>query len=132
MARSAAPAGGTVAGLALRGRHDKGHRSGDKKRKQEDLLESLKQKPYQQPRSREFFKALQKNEVLKCLNMIKQNPALVHDCDEERKTPLHWACQLDLTNIIQILVDFNGNLNAKDDFVRKPLDEALTYAQTRQ
>ena len=32
---------------------------------------------------------------------------------------------------MQILVDFNCNLNAKDDFARRPLDEALAYAQTR-
>ena len=102
----------------------------EKKRKQE-MVESLKQKPHKQPRSIEFFEALKRNEVLKCLNMIKHNPALVGDCDDSRRTPLHWACQLDLTNIIQILVDFNSNLNATDDYARRPLDEALAYSQTR-
>ena len=102
----------------------------EKKRKQE-MVESLKQKPHKQPRSIEFFEALKRNEVLKCLNMIKHNPALVGDCDDSRRTPLHWACQLDLTNIIQILVDFDSNLNAKDDYARRPLDEALAYSQTR-
>ena len=75
---------------------------------------------------------MKSNEVLKVLNLLKSNPSLAQDCDEGRRTPLHWACQLDLSNIVQILVDFGGNLNAKDDFARKPLDETLTYAQTRQ
>ena len=100
------------------------------KRKQE-MIESLKQKPHKQPRSVEFFEALKRNQVLKCLSMIQHNGALVHDCDDSRRTPLHWACMLDLTNIIQILVDFDSNLNAKDDYSRKPLDETLAYAQTR-
>jgi len=106
-------------------------RERERKKKREGIAASLKQKPYQQARSKEFFRALQRNEVLKCLDMVKQNPALVHDCDEERKTPLHWACQLDLMNLVQILVDFNANMNAKDDFARKPIDEALTFAQAK-
>lgn len=100
----------------------------EERRRKQEMVESLKQKPHKQPRSIEFFEALKRNEVLKCLNMIKQNPALVGDCDESRRTPLHWACHLNLTNIIQILVDFDSNLNAKDDYARKPLDEALAYS----
>jgi hypothetical protein len=34
-------------------------------------------------------------------------------------------------NLFQVLVDFNANLFATDDFARKPLDEATLYAQIR-
>lgn len=93
---------------------------------------SLKQKPFAQPRAKEFFAYVKKNDVLKCLDMVKANPALVTDCDEERKTALHWACQLDLTNLVQVLVDFGANTGAKDDFARRPADEAQAYAQLKK
>ena len=68
--------------------------------------------------------------MLKCLNMLKENGNLVDDCDEQRKTPLHWACQKNLGNMVRILVDFGAPMHAKDDFSRKPHDEAVTYAQS--
>jgi len=98
----------------------------------EDVAGSTKQRPFRQPRSREFFQLMEKNDVLKCLSMLKQNPALAEDCDDERKTPLHVACSLDHTNLVQILVDFGGNLNAKDDFSRRPLDLAQACAFTKK
>ena len=76
----------------------------------------------------EFFTLLKKNDVLKCLRMLKENPLLAEDCDDERKTPLHWACQQDLTNMAEVLIDFGAPMFAKDDFSRKPYDEAVAFA----
>ena len=53
---------------------------------------SIKRTPYQQPHSELFFKLVKQNDVLKCLSMLKENRNLTEDCDEERKTALHWAC----------------------------------------
>ena len=61
--------------------------------------------------------------------MLKENSNLVDDCDDERKSPLHWACQLDHTNLVEILIDFEAPMYAKDDFSRKPYDEAVAFAQ---
>ena len=61
--------------------------------------------------------------------MIKNNKLLVNDCDEQRKTPLHWSLHLNWHNISQMLIDFGAPLNAKDDFSRKPYDEAFAMAQ---
>lgn len=61
--------------------------------------------------------------------MLKENANLADDCDDERKTPLHWACQLDLTNMAEVLIDFGAPMYAKDDFSRKPYDEAVAFAQ---
>ena len=35
-----------------------------------------KQKPFNEPRSLEFFATLKENDVLKCLGMLKSNPNL--------------------------------------------------------
>ena len=43
---------------------------------------------------------LEKNDVLKILQMLKDNPELVHDVDSERKIALHIACKHDYTNLI--------------------------------
>lgn len=69
--------------------------------------------------------------MLLCLNLIKENRDLVDDCDEARKTPLHWACQLAFENIMMILLDFGAKTEVKDDFNRKPYDEVITNIQTR-
>ena len=61
--------------------------------------------------------------------MLKENPNLSDDCDDERKTPLHWACQDGRTNMVEILIDFGAPMYAKDDFGRKPYDEAVAFAQ---
>lgn len=63
--------------------------------------------------------------------MLKQNPNLSQDCDNERKTPLHWAAHLDQTNMCQILIDFGANMFAKDDYSKKPLDEAISTSQVK-
>ena len=64
--------------------------------------------------------------------MLKKNPALSEDCDDERRTPLHWACAYDLTNLMQILVDFGADLNRRDDYSKKPIDDANAYAMTKK
>ena len=56
---------------------------------------------------------------------------LVEDCDDHRKTPLHWACQLCFENIIMVLLDFGSPIDIKDDFDRKPYDEIMTNIQAR-
>jgi len=48
----------------------------------QDIPQSTKKAPFQQPRSRDFFDSLKENDVLKCLNMLKENRHLVEDCDE--------------------------------------------------
>ena len=48
----------------------------------QDLPPTTKKAPFQQPKSREFFESLKENDVLKCLNMLKENRHLVEDCDE--------------------------------------------------
>ena len=59
-----------------------------------------RQKPFDEPLSHEFFDSLKENDVLKCLNYLKKNPKLAQDCDNERRTPLHWACNMDQTNMV--------------------------------
>ena len=43
---------------------------------------------------------LENNDVLKILQMIKDNPELVHDVNHERKIGLHIACKYDYENLI--------------------------------
>ena len=93
--------------------------------------QSKKKKPFQEENSQEFFELLKENNVLKCLNMLKKNRNLVNDCDDERRTALHVACSLDFANMVQILLDFGSKSNAKDDYGRKPIDEALSTAQIK-
>ena len=47
----------------------------------------------------------------------------MEDVDEERKTPLHWACKFGRYNMAMIMVDFGANMFATDDFMKKPLDD---------
>ena len=49
----------------------------------------------------------------------------------ERKTPLHWACHLDQTNMCQVLIDFGANMYAKDDYSKKPHDEVVATSQAK-
>lgn len=93
---------------------------------------TARRRPYQQPGSEEFFKLAKANDVLKCLQMLKADPALAEDCDDERRAALHWACALDLADLAQVLVDFGANLNARDDYARRPIDEAHTYALAKK
>jgi hypothetical protein len=60
--------------------------------KKKENVALTKKTPFQQPKSKFFFKKLKENDTLLCLNLIKENRELVNDCDETRKTPLHWAC----------------------------------------
>lgn len=55
--------------------------------------------------------------------MVKENRALVEDVDEERKTPLHWACKIGRYNMAMIMVDFGASLFATDDYMKKPTDD---------
>ena len=64
--------------------------------------------------------------MIACLKMIMANHNLVQDCDNERKTPLHWACHNDSNEMVQILVDFGAQITAKDDYARKPIDELIS------
>jgi hypothetical protein len=59
-----------------------------------------KQKPFTEPKSEMFFEALRKIDVQKCLSMIMKNQKLVNDCDGDRKTPMHWACQNDAATLV--------------------------------
>jgi hypothetical protein len=63
--------------------------------------------------------------------MLKENKLLVNDCDEQRKSPVHHSLLLEWTNLSLILVDYGANLNCKDDFARKPYDEALAVASLK-
>ena len=101
----------------------------DRSGRTDDNNQTTKKAPFQQPKSQDFFESLKKNDVLKCLNMLKENWNLVDDCDDERKTPLHWSMQLDHTNLSEILIDFGAPMWSKDDFSRKPYDEAVAFAQ---
>lgn len=69
--------------------------------------------------------------MLRCLNFLKQNPKLAEDVDRTRKTALHWACELDLGSLAEVLVDFGADIYAKDDYGRKPMDEAQAVAQQK-
>jgi ankyrin repeat protein len=95
------------------------------------INQSNKRMPYKEPKSKFFFAKLKENDVLLCLKLIKENNQLIHDYDEMKKTPLHWACQLAFENIIMILLDFGACIHSKDDFNRKPDDEIVTNSQTR-
>lgn len=53
---------------------------------------AARQNPFSERQSREFFDAVRANDVQKSLQMCVKNPNLTHDCDEDRKTALHWAC----------------------------------------
>ena len=86
----------------------------------------MRQKPFDEPHSREFFEALKENDVVRCLYYLKANPKLAQDCDMDRKTAFHWACHLDQANMCQVLIDYGANMFAKDDFSKKPYDELTT------
>lgn len=93
---------------------------------------AVRRRPFQQPGSKEFFRLAKANDVLKCLQMLKVDAELAEDCDEERRTALHWACALDLADLAQVLVDYGARLNAKDDHSRRPMDEAQAYALAKK
>ena len=63
--------------------------------------------------------------------MLKKNKNLVKDCDDERKTALHIACHNDSLMMAQVLIDFGAAANAKDDFLRRPIDELHTAQQRK-
>jgi len=63
--------------------------------------------------------------------MVRKNKNLTVDCDNERKTALHWACHNDCASMVQVLIDFGASTSAKDDFARKPYDEYITTQQTK-
>ena len=61
--------------------------------------------------------------------MVKKNPNLVQDCDNERKTPLHWAAFNMSYQMIQILCDFGAPMTVKDDYARRPMDDYVAATQ---
>jgi len=71
--------------------------------------------PYSQPKSKDFFKSVENNDVIAVLNFLFENKDLINDIDSSRKTALHIACRHDYANMIEILVDFNSSLHQKDD-----------------
>lgn len=103
------------------------------KKKADDEEQAFhRQKPYQQPRAKEFFALVRDNDVMAALKMVKENRSLVEDVDEERKTPLHWACKHGRFNMAMIMVDFGANLQANDDFMKKPVDDLPTGAESNE
>lgn len=62
--------------------------------------------------------------------MLKANPKLVDDVDEERVTPLHYACHIKSVAMAQVMIDFGGKTNKRDDYQRKPIDMISTYVSS--
>lgn len=58
-----------------------------------------------------------KAEVLRHLAELGAN---VNHCDRDGLTPLHWACLQCNENMIQCLVDYGADLNAKDSHRKTP------------
>ena len=54
--------------------------------------------------------------------MVKENNALVHDVDEERRSGLHHACLMNSVNLAMIMIDFGANLYLADEMNKKPID----------
>jgi ankyrin repeat protein len=60
--------------------------------------------------------------------MLKRNYKLANDIDHLRRTPLHHACRAGNLSLIQILIDFGGNIFTSDEETkRSPLDEAFRF-----
>jgi ankyrin repeat protein len=84
-------------------------------------------KAYQYHNSREFFSLVKEGSV-EVEKMLKDNPMLAYDHDEQNLTALHWAAKEGFQNIVRMLIqDFHSNFDARDCYGRTPLHVAVTH-----
>ena len=84
--------------------------------------------PHQELFSKEFFKLVKQNNVSRVLHRVQRNPQLTNDIDEKGRIPLHYACELGLLSMIEILLDFGSQILTCDNlYGHTPLDLAFKF-----
>lgn len=81
--------------------------------------------PYQKPGSRELIHAAKHGKVEDLLDLLKQNRFLIFDFDNIFMTGLHWAAKRDHPKIVQVLIDYGADVDARDIIGRTPLYFAI-------
>lgn len=85
-------------------------------------------KAYQYANSKDFFAAVKDGRNQQVEEMLKENPMLVYDHDEQNLTPLHWAAREGFQNIVRLLIqDYHSNFDARDCYGRTPLHLAVIH-----
>lgn len=79
---------------------------------------------YQEQDSKSFFEAVKMNDIIKVLRFLKNNPDLVDDIDRMQRSPMHWATQRGFEKMLEILIDYGGDVFLKDAFERTARDIA--------
>lgn len=75
-------------------------------------------------KSSEFFKAIKDGDDKKLINLLKEFPELVRECDSTGQTGLHWAARRRLYKVAEILIRAGTNIMAKDMVGRRAEDIA--------
>jgi ankyrin repeat protein len=58
------------------------------------------------------------------------DPLLVHDCDDIRMTPIHWACMRGYERLVDILIAHHSDLKSPDLLDRTPEDLSMACGNT--
>jgi len=111
---------------------DQGQSEPAKSSEKADVLKTDIRQPHKEEGSEEFFDAVIANNVSVVLNLLRANKNLANDIDDQGRLPLHHACRLGHQHMVQILVDFEGNVFKQDwNEGRTALDEAFKYQASR-
>ena len=86
-----------------------------------DFKNVIHSKPYQDPKSTNFFKAVKSGNLLAVRSMIRENPLIVQSFDVVGLTALHWCAIRSRIEIAQLLVNSHAIVDAIDMVKRTPL-----------
>lgn len=78
-----------------------------------------------------IIQAVRNGDVQVVERLLAADPGLVHVSDEYRKTPLHWAAELDRSEVAQMLLDSGADLEAATSWDATALDWAATMGSTK-
>jgi len=77
-------------------------------------------------RAQIIFRAIQESNVEEVRRLLKDNHRLVDEIDQEKRTPLHHACQIQNIEIVRLLVEYGAKINRKDSRGTTPFQTAIT------
>lgn len=84
-------------------------------------LKKISNQPYSNESSWMFIQAIKNGEIKNVIKLIEENKFLVHDFDNHKQTPLHWAIKRKHNKIAKILIQNGAPIDFKSSTGRTPL-----------
>jgi ankyrin repeat protein len=79
-------------------------------------------------KSKEFFKAIEDDEISNVEALLRKDPRLIEAQDETKNNPLFFAISKEM---VELLITYGANINARNLYGRTPLHSLASYQNGR-